>query len=196
VGGLYNDWVFWESSRNLDGSAIAPYLAKVAQNAKPGATPRVNVNLFRCPSDDYLSHARKTGFTYSYSMNELLGAGWLYCDANGVPLPNRPDFIVPKLTQFRSPFAKVILYEEDAATLDDGNGDPRFPGGTGPLPGAPNLLGIRHDRTVKKLDLTWGATVPNPKARGNVAYADGSVRYTSRQDFHNPLCWNARAEAR
>jgi prepilin-type N-terminal cleavage/methylation domain-containing protein/prepilin-type processing-associated H-X9-DG protein len=193
LGGRYNDWIFWESNRNIDGSALAPYLAMgINQAAAASAKPRLSPDLFRCPSD-YLYHARGAynGYKYSYSMNELLGAGWLYCDVNGTPLSNRPVFIVAKLTKMKTPFAKVIVYEEDAATLDDGNGDPRFPGGTGPLPGAPNLLGIRHDRTVKKLDLTWGSTVPNPKAKGNVGYADGSVRYTTRQDFHDARCWNA-----
>ncbi len=191
----YNDWVFWETSRNIDGSAIARYLAKVDPGAKATDVPRLNVSLFRCPSDDWRFRARSTGYSYSYSMNELVGTGFLYCDVNGKPNAGLPSIIVPKINQFKSPYAKVVIYEEDAATLDDGNGDPRFPGGVGPLPGAPNLLGIRHDRTVKKLDLTWGSAVPNPKALGNVGYADGSVRYTTRQDFHGALCWNVSIHA-
>src|SRR5207249_4295172 len=105
------------------------------------------------------------GYNYSYSMNEYLGSGWLY--------PSN-SYSVAKLAQIRTPSAKVIVYDECAGTIDDGNGDLSNPGYT-------NILAIRHDRSVKQLDLPPPSfmylSLPSASARGNAAFADGSVRY-------------------
>jgi len=72
------------------------------------------------------------------------------------------------------------MYEEDASTIDDGQGVIWAPDR-----GA-NLLALRHDMTKKRLpDVVSAANpFPNPDGKGNVLFVDGHVDYVERKFCH------------
>ena len=86
------DCIYWHAGRNLDDSALAPYLGRP-----------VNRELLICPSDNV--QARKYtgsgGYRFSYSLNLRMSK--------------------IKLTKIINPTEKVVFYEEDENTLDDCN---------------------------------------------------------------------------
>lgn len=187
-----HDWLYWDITRNMDNSAIAPYLGRrMGTGAAASARPRLNVSMFRCPSDDFgyrvrgVNAGNSTGpYRYSYVVNYWVGSGFEYLQ------PTTTKSTAAKLNQIKRPGEKMLLYEEDASTLDDGHGSPNFPGPT-------NLLGIRHDDRGRKSDIVGAGSgnytvLPNAKKRGNVAFADGSVRYVSRTEFHKDSAWKPR----
>ena len=72
------------------------------------------------------------------------------------------------------------MYEEDQATVDDGNGVLW----NGPGAGV-NLLALRHDRgKLKVLDVMVGGVIPNDDARGNCLFCDGHVDFVERKYAH------------
>jgi prepilin-type N-terminal cleavage/methylation domain-containing protein/prepilin-type processing-associated H-X9-DG protein len=189
------DWIGWNGNyKTLDGSAIAPYLGRpnpllvgdlrtipftVVNSAKPG----INPNLFRCPSDDWTVRTSTTypglPYPYSYVMNEFLGPGYGFrgLAPSGVA---EQQLCAAKLTQVRNPSTKIILYEEDGGTLDDGNGQPNFLGNS-----YSSLLSLRHSNTSKYVaQNTTG--VPSPGGKGNVAFCDGSAAAITRSVAHSP----------
>ncbi len=187
-----HDWIFWDSGRNMDNSAIAPFLAKGmgrVNGAGAGVRPRLNLGVFRCPSDDLSYRVRGAGsstgvYRFSYVVNYWAGSGYEFLT------PATRRFTAGKLNQVKRPAEKMLLYEEDASTLDDGHGSPIFPGPT-------NLLGIRHDDRGRKSDIVGVGggsytVLPNAKKRGNAAFCDGSVRYVSRAEFHRDSAWMPR----
>jgi prepilin-type processing-associated H-X9-DG protein len=101
-----------------------------------------------------------------------------------------------KINQIRNPSSKLLMMEEDPSTIDDGNlkaGQYPPPNANGQMfPGPANLLSIRHDSHGAIPDTTYYnasantfSQLPNPGRRGNVGYADGSVRSTARRDLHD-----------
>jgi hypothetical protein len=162
-----DDWVFWEAAppgnRDLQDSMVAKYLSSP-----------VNPNFFLCPSDDILSHIRTNVseygvYPYSYVMN-----GWLSTKAPAGP--GNGDQTL-SMTQIRGVSHKMLLFEEDGETIDDGYG-------TVEPDSAINLLAARHDRTRKLPDnATTGLTV-NGGCRGNIACCDGHAEYIARNDLH------------
>jgi prepilin-type processing-associated H-X9-DG protein len=119
-------------------------------------------------------------YIYSYVMN---------CAMNSYPGNyGRPAWINPasQLSSVVSSSMKVLLYEEDPSTINDGNGKP-FWSGTVSTPGLPNLLAIRHDPNGASLatwDGKWG-DLPNPNCRGNVAFCDGHAEFLPRSMIHD-----------
>ena len=163
----YMDWIAWQSGRKLEDSAIAKYM---------GAN--LNPEYFRCPSDTYTNRLRSGGYAYSYVINMLIASPPNWDDTWALDGCARAT----KLAQVRNSAEKVMYFEEDERTLDDGRGDPTK---TDHI----NLLAIRHDRQRRMPDSVMGAPTHydpvNRDRRGNVAFCDGHVDYVSREDFHD-----------
>ena len=70
----------------------------------------------------------------------------------------------------------MLLMEEDAATLDDGAGNPL---------NATNVLAVRHDKTARYPDQK-GTPLFNAKCRGNVCFCDGHADYVPRSLVCDP----------
>ena len=169
-----HDWVHWNwfgvvAGRGLATSAIAPY------------TGGFCAELLRCPSDDVETRVRNLGgwavegkYTFSYAMNQYMQ--WYQETVS--PVPNDPRYEL-KRAAMRNSSEKILLFEEDYFTVDDGN----F------LPDAPlasyNLLSIRHDRRKSQPDNVAGPFPPNPNHRGNAAFVDGHAEYVPRVYAHD-----------
>jgi prepilin-type N-terminal cleavage/methylation domain-containing protein/prepilin-type processing-associated H-X9-DG protein len=165
-----HDWIHWEIQRKVEDSAIARYIDS-----------KFNAAVFRCPTDDVSIRTRglilpSSPYRYSYVLNNRLGSDPLH----------GPE-IAEKLSQVRRPSEKAMLFEEESITIDDGHGSPECPGNT-------NLLAVRHDGVRKAPEPLGPAynVLPNPRLRGNVAFADGSARYVSRAQFHVAGCYLPR----
>lgn len=198
---LYNDWIFWDFNRNFDNGALIPALGGKPSIRYATITQKSTFSpaIFRCPSDDTSFRLKNlTGgpYRYSYVVNLYLGTGYYY---DYYKSQGPASLFVGLLTQVRSPSDKVMLYEEDFTTLDDGNGNPEL--GTPSSPASTNLLSLRHEKGKKELDIPPGTppnqlvvytSLPNRQLRGNVAYCDGSVRFTTRAEFHNQKCYRPR----
>jgi prepilin-type N-terminal cleavage/methylation domain-containing protein/prepilin-type processing-associated H-X9-DG protein len=109
-----NDWIHWQDTTlgntetpttTINDSAIAVYLNMHDEKLK---------ELFRCPSDDALSHTRRTTYgtyAYSYTMNELV-------TLVNTPFPSGTNSDTPsnwqsrKITQVKRNAEKVFLVEE------------------------------------------------------------------------------------
>jgi prepilin-type N-terminal cleavage/methylation domain-containing protein len=109
-----------------------------------------NANLLRCPSDQ---NERTTVHPHSYTLNGYAGEG----------LP------MPRLTAWRSPGQKIMLAEEDAATIDDAVWQP-----VGPPAGK---LSTRHEQQGQ---------------RGLVAFGDGHADYIATKDAALPKHYDPR----
>jgi prepilin-type N-terminal cleavage/methylation domain-containing protein/prepilin-type processing-associated H-X9-DG protein len=163
AGGLPEDWIYWEKTRDIEDSRIAPYLS-----GRP-----MNQEVLRCPSDNLEGHvinATYGAYNYSYSVNMAI-----------CKLPGTADTyhgFTLKMTQVRNDSQKILLVEETMATLDDGCWAWQSTGGNGK-----NVLSARHDRiNENSTDLT--------KGRGNVAFCDGHAEYIERADSFKDEFWN------
>ena len=114
------DWIWWQSSRDIRRSPIAHYIG--------GFQPAV----LRCPSDDVqtrLRHLGSSDYLYSYTFNFL-------CSSNG-------PFVPPVRTiGIHSPVEKILVVDEDIKSLDDGNWDPMLVGAI-----YENFVSTIHDRS-------------------------------------------------
>lgn len=175
------DFIWWQTSRfkDVDQSSLAPYI---------GFTT-TNLAIMRCPSDEFEQRAKLNAgaggpYTYSYAMNWMISS--YYKGAGGVAFGTSVDQIkfhlCQKLVQVVAGADKILMYEEDQATVDDGNGQLW----TGPGNGV-NLLALRHDRDHLKVpDVSTAALpVPNNDARGNVLFCDGHVDFVDRKYAHS-----------
>ena len=155
------DWLSWYDTTNFKDSSLLKYMKTAKQD------------VFRCPSDtEYdrrpITNSGKGGpYKYSYVMNNRMnGIPENYVNSSATP-QQLVNMCALKITQVLRPSEKVMLFEEDEVTLDDGAGNPY---------GGSNLLAIRHERYK---------TVPDGKEanlnkRGNVAFADGHADFVPR----------------
>ena len=183
-GGYPNDWIYWQSNRDFDGGALAPYLGRPA---KP--------ELFRCPSDDWTSRGRGLlpGWTpldafpepyrYSYCMNEYLstypGYAFTQFDSGYAGTFNR----------VRQSSSIVMLLEVSERNLLTPVWQPFITsGGLGNTYMWVELLSIRHDapRPPEKWLPFYVPGDSYPDSRGNVAFVDGHVDYVPRRIAHDP----------
>jgi prepilin-type processing-associated H-X9-DG protein len=189
------DWIGWSGDgRYLDGGAIAPYVGHpnpvflVEYGSIPKASPLnqlqsgMNTSLFRCPSDDWTVRTqisyRCPAYPYSYSMNEMLGTGIGYLRLANVDAAEQQQ-CVPKITQVHHSSTKIMLMEEDAGTIDDGNAQPSFFNNPQPC-----YLAIRHSGVGAYTGLLQG--IPHAEKRGNVVFCDGSAATVSRRFACSP----------
>lgn len=170
AGAPYNvfrveDWVHWETSgtgsagagnRDFDDSAIGAFLGR--------PMPR---ELLICPSDRGIDgRSRKSqygGYPLSYVMNSH-ASPW-----------KGANYKLP-ITRYLNPTSKVLLYEEDETTIDDGWGTMDT--------GSINLLAIRHDRAPKVQDSSTVGLTENGDRRGNMVFADGHAEFIERVEAH------------
>jgi prepilin-type processing-associated H-X9-DG protein/prepilin-type N-terminal cleavage/methylation domain-containing protein len=157
-----NDWIYWQSNRDIGESRIAPYLGIKG--------PESNIDFLRCPSDDWRAHlgAAPNIYTFSYTVNMYI------FKRNSTPEEEWQGKQTMKLTQVRNATNKIMVVEETFATLDDGCWAWAEKGGSGK-----NVLSARHDKQNENAtDLTRG--------RGNVAFCDGHAEYIERADSFKP----------
>lgn len=171
------DWLWWQAIRSdrIEESSIQPFLGFKA----------TAMDILRCPSDQFETGRKANAavcgpYNFSYVMNWWIAGGASNTQNPIAAYPAENLMLAKKITQVRMPSDKVLLYEEDISTIDDGMAVSWQPG-TGP-----NLLAIRHDTSKKKdLDSLLSATfLPNPNNRGNAAFADGHAEYISRAALH------------
>lgn len=140
-------------------------------NSPIGSILRVSPHDYRvllCPSDQLAPLRKPPEYMFSYVFNH-------YFNGNA----NNPRSI-KKITECRMSAEKVWVYEEDGATIDDGNGD-----AWSTTWQYADLLAIRHDERGKNLPDTANiGGVPNSKRRGNVLFADGHADFVPRNVCH------------
>jgi prepilin-type N-terminal cleavage/methylation domain-containing protein/prepilin-type processing-associated H-X9-DG protein len=166
------DWLWWQAVRfnRLEESSLQPYVG----------FKKDKLDVLRCPSDQFdgvrtLNVAGLGPYNFSYVMN-----WWIASWPTNAP-PTLPGLLLArKLSQVRRSAEVILMYEEDASTIDDGNGVIWYPNS------AVNLLALRHDLTKKRVADVPTATVPvpNPDGKGNVVFCDGHVDFVERRFCH------------
>ena len=184
-GERIEDFLWWQVDRfaRVDESALSQYLNGITQK---------NLAVFRCPSDDFMLRVKQNSaaqgpYTYSYSMNWLVGSFIInVAGSNAMQAGNLVGIttICQKFSDVRRSADKIFMYEEDQATIDDGNGV-LWNHGNGV-----NLLALRHDRAhMIQPDTPFTATAANPfpnaDARGNCLFCDGHIDFVSRRLAHS-----------
>lgn len=195
------DWLYWQSNRNIDDSPTKQYLN----------FSKTNVSVLRCPSDQFDTRPKAFStppgpYNFSYVMNWFIcGGGSIAPCANNKasPTPEYPSAgtgtplvagaeVCRKMSQIRRPSNKIIMYEEDQSTIDDGQGLLWWNSSgdmtqTNVFGKALNLVSGRHDRVnMKELDAPPQppVSVKNPDARGNCGFCDGHVDFVPRSYAH------------
>jgi prepilin-type N-terminal cleavage/methylation domain-containing protein/prepilin-type processing-associated H-X9-DG protein len=162
-----DDWIWWRSAdrQRIRDGGIGRYLSLSPANYSVMICPSDANPRLRGPADPYI---------FSYTMN------WMFTARSNAPI------LYKRITRVRNPSEKVLAYEEDERTIDDGNGSLWLPKGSWRLM---NLLAIRHDRErVEQPDLpTEARPVPNNARQGNVVFADGHAGYVARRLCHSKL---------
>jgi prepilin-type processing-associated H-X9-DG protein len=156
--GPKDDVLFWQKGRNIDDSALAPYLG----------VP-FNSEVWMCPGDEAEVRLRTNGgsnpYPYSYVMN------YYFFD--------RTSSVKRQIKKVNSPSSKWIFFEEDERTIDDCYGSPEQNTNI-------NLLSIRHDRNRRDPDNVSTGISLNGDRRGNALFCDGHAEYIERNEFHKP----------
>lgn len=206
-----NDWLFWQKNRvpnygadQIDHSAIAKYL-NLHYRGTDLKHNDAALSVLRCPSDEFLARPHVPvpaagAYNFSYVMN------WFIAAESNLTLPGQQyqgtvPALCTSLSKVLNAPQKVLMYEEDQSTIDDGNGQP-WMGSTGPFnPANPqatagvggliNLLALRHEWSKKlakdvSTSGTMATAVPNPDARGNVVFCDGHAEFVTRAYLHRP----------
>jgi prepilin-type N-terminal cleavage/methylation domain-containing protein/prepilin-type processing-associated H-X9-DG protein len=125
-----------------------------------------NYRVLICPSDQSVAGRSLINYPFSYSFN-------IFFNGNKTAA-------IKKITECRNSSEKVWVYEEDASTIDDGNGELWSTSW-----GNVDLLAIRHDEKGKKMpDDASASGVPNSAKRGNAVFADGHADYVERRYAH------------
>jgi len=153
-------WVNW--SGDLQDSRIACYIRPLT------------AKVLTCPADEQETHPDVHGwgaYPYSYVLNWALG-----CDAN-------PEL---RINRVKNTSEKVLLGEEDSATINDGQWYIGRMSDDGWEIGK-DYLSTRHD-SRKKYNLPDRATgtilLPNARLSGNVAFVDGHSAFVTREFVH------------
>jgi prepilin-type N-terminal cleavage/methylation domain-containing protein/prepilin-type processing-associated H-X9-DG protein len=127
-----------------------------------------NYKVLICPTDQLAPLRKPPAYIYSYVFNRFFNGN------STTPPP------IQKLTQCKMSAEKIWIYEEDGATIDDGNGEMWTTNWQNA-----DLLSIRHDERGKKTpDAANALGVPNAKRRGNALFADGHADFIPRSQCH------------
>jgi prepilin-type N-terminal cleavage/methylation domain-containing protein/prepilin-type processing-associated H-X9-DG protein len=234
-GHMSADWIYWQSSTNdklppnsdpppqwnglvidnVERAGIGKYLGGCTDQTLNG------LQMLRCPSDQRVNNsvmgnstpgmgypAAGTGSAYpfSYVLNALMCSGNFSTNgaANLAQPPNQ--YIAKTLAKVKDPGSKILVYEEDPRTIDDGNGVLIPIRGTGT-----NLLSIRHNGPEIDDPSTAGLndirdpdtvtfpqtnnptpdqlTMSNSGSQGNVAFCDGHAEVIPRLNAHLKDHW-------
>lgn len=165
------DWIYYQASyRDVTQSVIAPYL-----NGWKDA-------IARCPSDDWTVRPRilDEPYRYSYTLNQ-------YCSCDGGLNPPI------RYSDVRNPSDKMLLLDEDAESIDDGNWSPSYL-----LNSLENLLAIRHDTPlpggIPNLPADGDPLLYDGSRRGNVACLDGHAEFVTRAWSRDQKHWDPRMD--
>jgi len=157
------DWIYWTywagpPYSDFSKGPLCQYVGK-------------NEAVFRCPSDDVMSHSIVPGttevpqgpFRFSYILNPMAPVERYACCISGQQC---------RLASVRRPSEKILLIEGNELTMVDGVWVP--PPAFGSFP---NDLGDRHDRVNGQHSL----------GRGNVVFVDTHVEFVEPSYVHDPL---------
>ena len=175
------DWLHWTPGRDLRQSALARVFPR----------GRLTEQLLRCPADPVEAHVTigslgGARYPFSYTMNAFLECRLPNVDGLAMTYFRR----AVKLTRVRASSEKALLVEESEVTINDGATAMVgfvFPIGAPPVAGPTDWLAVRHDTAVvrpDKVGAAAGSPIPNAARRGNVAFADGHVRFATRAEIH------------
>lgn len=128
------DWIWWQRDRDVSQSAIVPYISKF------------NPKLFCCPQDPGAGSPAQE-YPYSYSLNSWDLEGEVNPGMSSIVTRERKLYAF-KMAQVKNPSNKIMLVDEDRATIDDSRWAPNYG----------NLICQRHN------------------GRGVVSFADGHVQ--------------------
>lgn len=149
-----------------------------------------------CPSDDlagHKPHSPDPAYPFSYSMNSRLSGKGQQPKSN--PGYYDQDDRAANIVEVRNASEKILFYEEDENTIDDGNG----------ALDTPNLLAARHDRKTQSANgplyrssSPSGPVSPNglanPQVKGNVCFLDGHADSVTREYAHHPRHYEPKWE--
>ena len=174
-----DDWIHWQATRDLNDSALAPYVGRELSQVT------------RCPSDDVnvrhrlafdVDGATPVPYRFSYTFNvELCVAQRSRASGYGSTWLRRSSEI-------------VMLIDEDELTVSEGRFMPAHVGLGSPGMQVENLLANRHD---SRRHAGWPegnlrdlAQRTDRNDRGNAAFADAHVEYVTRWFTWQPLHWS------
>jgi len=106
------DWIWWQWDRDVNQSSIVPYISGF------------NAALFRCPQDEGLKNlagalpSPKTGYAYSYSLTSYDFENGTNLGMSTIITKARVAFVF-KMASVVNPSAKIMLVDEDRATIND-----------------------------------------------------------------------------
>jgi len=181
---LDGDFVWWTKSSipHIAEHGIGPYLKLSPTNYK----------VLICPSDQTTFRPRGVAngnpYPFSYALNNLMTSEFLLPNSGSwgnIPSGSEKSVIAAKITQVKQSSDKILIFEEDERTIDDGNGSmycaPTAPGHFN------NLLALRHDSTKRKVadTPTDSIPIPNPDGKGVVGFCDGHSGYIERSVAHS-----------
>jgi prepilin-type N-terminal cleavage/methylation domain-containing protein/prepilin-type processing-associated H-X9-DG protein len=138
------DWIWWQQGRAVQLSALL------------GGVGKFTPDLFTCPADNDAKTLQGKGdvtgdpYRYSYSLTSYDLTAEKFNPGMSTIITQGRQVYPFRVSQIRNPTAKIMLVEENRATIDDSRWVPR---GEGP----PNLVSPRHSR------------------RGDVSFADGHL---------------------
>jgi prepilin-type processing-associated H-X9-DG protein len=168
------DWLYWQTLPTAPTPTDTFYFAKSPILKTLGTQDE---SILRCPSDDVDSHA-KTQFgvySYSYVMNYMMSS----LPSQTVPGANAKT--AARLTGVKSPASKVLLYEEDELTINDGTGEVDVQDANGYA----DLLSLRHEGGKRGTNVDYRKYL-DPSRKGNVLFCDGHIDLMSQKDLHDP----------
>jgi len=106
------DWIWWQADRDVNKSAIVPYISGF------------NASLFRCPQDEALRNlgsgppSPTNSYAYSYSLTSYdLEAGTNLGMSTIITKAGKAYFF--NLAAVQNPAGKIMLVDEDRATIND-----------------------------------------------------------------------------
>ncbi len=116
------DWIWWHPGRDINQSAIVPYISKF------------NPKLFCCPQDPGAG-SPKQEYPYSYSLNSWNLEDEINPGMSSIVTQERKLYAF-KMAQVKTPSNKIMLVDEDRSTIDDSRWAPEYG----------NLISERHNR--------------------------------------------------
>lgn len=165
---LPDDWIYWEPGQAGRPFGRGPLIKYIGSSSE---------STFRCPSDDIYYRGgtiKFGGYRYSYSMNEGM------VERSSLP----SNFHGLRIGMVHSPATKILLFEEDEHSIDDGYA-PMSPTNE-PI----NMLAIRHDFTRREPDNQANFSTLNGSCRGNVVFGDAHAEFINRNIAHTPASYD------
>jgi prepilin-type N-terminal cleavage/methylation domain-containing protein/prepilin-type processing-associated H-X9-DG protein len=115
------DWIWWHPGRDINQSAIVPYISKF------------NPRFFSCPQDPGAGSPMLI-YPYSYSLNSWDLDGEINPGMSSIVTQDRKLYAF-KASQVKNPAGKIMLVDEDRNTIDDSRWAPNYD----------NLISARHN---------------------------------------------------